>query len=337
MLKKILKFLFMEVRKSSFSSIDLKLLLNGFFSQKKLLYQFSEYPLEFYVNDWEAEFRFKNLNCSLTKNIFNNKLFFKLFLESQGYGNSLTESIGLLTDGDFYALSSSPCLDMALEKYGRIISKPVSGHGGSGVSFFSRVSDVPLIGDFILEKEVINHDYSINIYGKSLNTIRIYTLRDPDDGIFFIAGAVHRFGSEKTGCVDNFSKGGLAASIDLDTGVLSIARSNPGVYETDYHSVHIDTSAQIEGVQVPFWEEVKSISIEMSQLIPGLNLVGWDIAVSNSGIIFIEGNGTCPNPNILQLHSPLLVDEKVLNFFNYHNVVSDKKLAKIKKLLHSNG
>lgn len=336
MVKNILKFMAMEAKKkSSFSSIDMKLLVNGFFSQKKLLYQFSDYPLEFYVNDWETEFRLKNINNFLAKNVLSNKLLFKLFLEKQGAGDSLPETIGLLTNGRFCPFAPWPSLNKVLEKYGRIIAKPVSGHGGNGVFFLAKEQDAPVSGDFVLEKEVFNHKYSMDIYEKSLNTIRVFTLRDPSDGLFFIAGAVHRFGTEKTGCVDNFSKGGLTASVDFDSGVLSAARSNPGVYEIDFHSVHIDTLAQIEGVQVPFWDKVKDISIEMSQKIPGLNLVGWDIAVSDCGLIVVEGNGTCPNPNILQTHSPLLTDERVLKFFSYYNVISDKKKIKIKNSLAS--
>ena len=46
---------------------------------------------------------------------------------------------------------------------------------------------------------------------------------------------------------------------------------------------------QFQGFQIPFFEDVRRIALEAAHWIPKA-LVGWDIAVSETGPALIEGN-----------------------------------------------
>ena len=92
--------------------------------------------------------------------------------------------------------------------------------------------------------------------------------------------------------VDNFSRGCLAAPIDLATGRLGRAvrkdlRLLP--VATDRHP---DTRARIEGFQLPWWPEAVSLALSAHAAVhwDGIPAVGWDIALLDDGPVLIEGN-----------------------------------------------
>ena len=94
------------------------------------------------------------------------------------------------------------------------------------------------------------HQYSDNIYDKTVNTIRLITLRDIHTHQFKVFFAVQRIGTAATIPVDNGSRGGLVAKIDLETGVLSEARC---LHNKNVYKVHPDSGAPIEGAVIPNW------------------------------------------------------------------------------------
>ncbi|KPV39014.1 hypothetical protein AN478_11845 [Thiohalorhabdus denitrificans] len=140
----------------------------------------------------------------------------------------------------------------------------------------------------------------------------------------FLAGAAHRFGASREVPVDNFSRGGVACGVDPERGVLGRGVTEPGLYARDVHDRHPVTGKRLEGVRVPFWEDLKELTVELTEAVPGLRYAGWDIFVSPEGPKVIEGNGDVANPNnLLQPHRPLLTCPRTVAFFRDHHVLSE--------------
>ena len=59
-------------------------------------------------------------------------------------------------------------------------------------------------------------DYLNAIYPNAANTLRMIVLRSAETGEFELCFAVQRIGAAWTGAVDNGSRGGLVANVDLD-------------------------------------------------------------------------------------------------------------------------
>ena len=95
--------------------------------------------------------------------------------------------------------------------------------------------------------------------------------------------------------MDNISAGALAAEIDLETGELSsgiMARSHDIDDVYTRFDVHPDSGAKIRGNVIPNWDKVKKEITELTNRFPYLNLVAWDVLLTDDGICIIEGNAS---------------------------------------------
>ena len=116
--------------------------------------------------------------------------------------------------------------------------------------------------------------------------------------------------------MDNGSRGGLVANIDIDTGVLSEARClhNRNVYEN-----HPDSGAAIKNTKVPEWNKIKSDVLELARRMPYMYFIAWDIVLTKEGIAVIEAN-TSSGVNIIQLWGGQRNDE-LGDFYRHHKVI----------------
>jgi len=200
-----------------------------------------------------------------------------------------------------------------IKNAGSVIMKPVMAGKGNGVFKISCLNSCFMINDapkcdseikellsehdnWIICENVVQHEYSAKIYNGSVNTIRIVVIKDEDNKPY-ITCAVHRFGTSETGVVDNASMGGLVSNIDLETGVMSEAKS---IKKLDIYDVHPNTGVLIKNKVVPLWEETKEKILKVSSAMPYLKLIAWDVVITENGPCVIEGNSSS-GVNILQL------------------------------------
>lgn len=170
--------------------------------------------------------------------------------------------------------------------------------------------------NWLICQGAVQHEYSSKLYDKTFNTIRMIILRDPETKEFKIFFAVQRIGTKETIPVDNGSKGGLVCKIDLDTGALSEARS---LHSLEVHEIHPDSKAPIKGVKIPGWEEIKKEMLRVTNCLPYMNFIAWDIIVTPEGLSIIEAN-TSSGVNIIQLWGGQRRGE-LGNFYRYHKVI----------------
>jgi hypothetical protein len=120
--------------------------------------------------------------------------------------------------------------------------------------------------------------------------------------------------------VDNWTAGGLSAKIDIETGTLGPGVRYPFSKTLNWFAEHPDTGAQIEGRSIPRWESLRERLLDIAAAYSHLPYLGWDIVpTSDRGFTIIEAND-CPGVNSLQVHQPLLADDRTRRFYEHHGI-----------------
>ena len=126
--------------------------------------------------------------------------------------------------------------------------------------------------------------------------------------------------------------------IDMRTGRLKkegySSLSDYGVKILESHPI---TGTVFENLEIPFFERAKSLTLDAARLVPGLRIVGWDVAIGESGPVLIEGNsdygitgndlsegGYRTNP----VFKKVLAEVKDLNTSGYHRRLIARALKK---------
>lgn len=179
-----------------------------------------------------------------------------------------------------------------LEGRGDIICKPIDGSSGQGIlkctpeeygdpkALYQRLREA---GIGIVEDKVIQHPAIAALCPTSVNTIRVATLLgDKKEGIVY---AYIRIGNGKV--MDNVDCGGMAAPVDIATGVITGVGANKA---GETYEIHPMTGTKIPGTQIPYWEDVKTMCLNAMHVVPQVRFVAWDVAITEDGPVFIEGN-----------------------------------------------
>ena len=195
-------------------------------------------------------------------------------------------------DRDFFDKGSIEDLKAFLKKHECFMVKPYDGLGGHGIKkmyskdiedieeFYKKINEEKLF----LEEYVIQHPEINKICDKSVNTIRIMTFGF--NGKSKILFAAMRFGNGESS-LDNFHQGGMGVLVDINTGKLVGKAFNK---DLEYFSKHPYSNIKFDGFQIPNWDKVKKIVLEAALVNPHIHVVGWDVAVTEDGATFIEGN-----------------------------------------------
>ncbi|MFT3946711.1 MAG: sugar-transfer associated ATP-grasp domain-containing protein [Agriterribacter sp.] len=137
----------------------------------------------------------------------------------------------------------------------------------------------------LLEEFIVQHDDMMKIAPSALNTIRV--LSQIHNGEVEIISLCLKLSI--AGYVDNLMSGNIIMPVDLETGCVY----NTAVYydiTKEEVNVHPRTGINIVGFQVPYWRESIAFIKKVALVIPENKSVGWDIAITNNGVVLIEGN-----------------------------------------------
>ena len=149
---------------------------------------------------------------------------------------------------------------------------------------------------YLLEEFIVQHPEMARINPSSVNTIRVMTALDKNESAVII-GACLRAGGPNC-FVDNFHSGGVAYPIDLDLGMVTSAGKNNT--SLDRYTVHPSTGVAMIGFKVPHWADIMEQTIKAANKIPEIPIIGWDIAITQDGIEFVEAN-IGADPTVVQL------------------------------------
>lgn len=169
-------------------------------------------------------------------------------------------------------------------------------------------------GDFIVQPILKQHDVLHELSPYSVNTIRLQTVTKPDGSIMPF-GALLRLG-RKGNVVDNWAQGGVLVGIDMHTGKLK----KYGFMKPGYGGKvdrHPDTLIKLENFVVPYFDIAVSKAVQLHRHLYRCHSVGWDIAITNDGPVFIEGNGLW-EISMAQIAQGGLKD-MLIDYFDYEN------------------
>lgn len=157
-------------------------------------------------------------------------------------------------------------------------------------------------GRYILQNVVEQHELVNRINPSCINTIRIITIRGKSGAINVFAASM-RIGVSKDSFVDNRAAGGMAVGI-TEEGKLK----KYGFQHVEFggkSEKHPVTGTVFEGYQLPFWKEVVDLVTKAHGCFRGIQSIGWDVAITPTGPILIEGNDNWEVPNPQDSHGGL--------------------------------
>ena len=190
-----------------------------------------------------------------------------------------------------------------LQKHSKVICKIKQGSGGNGIEIFDSDKSKNLEENYtklkknhvILEELIEQQKEMAEFNPSSVNTMRLVTIKEGEE--VYLMNAVFRTGNGE-GCTDNFHHYGLAALIDVKTGIVY----TPAVdKENHQYIIHPLSKKQIIGFNIPNWNDIVDTVKDAAKVMPNVRYVGWDIALNTEGkACIIEGN-CASDPDITQM------------------------------------
>lgn len=297
----------------------------GFVSSRLYSFPDIEDPSVPFVSDLRFLMHFSSLNQPWARVLLDDKNVFADALTARGLGTFAPEVYGIVSAEGLMIRSAAA--HERLMKQTAVVLKPTTGRGGTDVRIVSPAeveAVVPRSGTALLVQErVTQHPALRRINPLALNTLRVLAVRLPTGPV--IAVAEHKWGTARSGAVDNISAGGLESVVDLATGQLgpAILLTQDGRrVELDRHP---DTDAEITGVLVPHWSAVRDLALQLMDRFPELEHVGWDLAVSDQGPRVIEGNGTRPAVPAMQVFGSFLHDPGLRDYYESKGLLSPSR------------
>jgi hypothetical protein len=181
---------------------------------------------------------------------------------------------------------------------GRASYRSPAGDVLTAQALTARLTRLSAERSYIVQPRLANHAALADLNNGALATVRIVTVRDEAGG-FEATDAVFRMAIGRNRTVDNFHAGGIAAGVDMQTGVLGPATDTGVDARVGWHATHPTTGARIKGRVLPCWREALDLAHRAHAAFPTRVVVGWDIAILPDGPCVVEGN-TRPDLDIHQ-------------------------------------
>lgn len=242
--------------------------------------------------------------------LMRNKSLFTTLCNSWGFPT--VRDISKIKNGKYYDTEYSSIYQI-LVIYNNLFIKPIDSKKGQDIhkidyinnkiyidneiksieeleSFINKISNQ---NDFLIQKRIIQHPQISSIYENSINTLRVVTINNlksynPND--IYVLGVELRVGANGN-FTDNISAGGLKIGVN-ESGCLC----KFGYYNHKFGtkiSYHPDTNIIFEGYPIPYYNETVDLCKKFHSKIKDIHLIGWDVAITEDGPIFIEGNDSC--------------------------------------------
>ena len=305
--KSIIRILF-EYTKFLFFNKDVAEQYFSKFLYRKGVANFNDYAMTHKLRDkcW-------TLNDPDYNSILGNKYLFELFFKKHNLPvtHTFAHNVNSLffVDNDFIQINSPEhFLEFVKEIFAKskhsesMFIKRESGTGGGKQIYkvsWAELRDDPeklkeifkivLSASFVFQEEVIQHEVLRSINPYCVNSLRIETFTNKDK-VSRIMSGILRLGFNDS-YIDNVSKGGAYVGIDFEKGVLrkeAVSDFTNGRART--YLAHPYSKIVFEGFALPYFDEVKDLVIKASQLIPQAKVIGWDVAITPTGPLLLEGN-----------------------------------------------
>lgn len=261
------------------------------------------------------QYMIRRNNLNLTKPfsyvcILRNKSIFSTLGTCWGF--PVVQDLAKLSNGQLIESKYKNIIEL-LKENSHIFIKPIDSKKGQEIHEVHYINNKIIINEKIVEEEffqsfianlsnkfelliqnkLIQHADVSKIYEKSVNTLRIVTINNthsPDANNVYLLGVELRLGA-KGNVTDNISAGGIKIGVDSRGKLCKY-----GFYNHKYGTkttYHPDTNIVFEGYQLPFYEDAIKLCKTFHAKLKEIHLIGWDVALTVNGPIFIEGNDDC--------------------------------------------
>jgi len=222
--------------------------------------------------------------------------------KTKAAGYKMEDKWTFLVDAEKAGVPISPCMNV-----GEIVVKDRNEEGGMGIHFFKNACRAG--GDWIIQEKLDNDEFVSSMLPANapLSTFRVITAsrgggleHSPDDMVTALS-CVFRAGRE--GALTDHSS--IIFDIDTRTGVIGKGTTNSHWYQLGLKGLstawtsektvthHPDCGAEVTGRQVPI-EAMKHLCVEAHRiLLPDVPMCGWDVALTNKGMVLLETNLSC--------------------------------------------
>ncbi|WP_129665211.1 sugar-transfer associated ATP-grasp domain-containing protein [Phytoactinopolyspora endophytica] len=322
--------------------------LKGFLSRSAILYDLDHNDPAEYVSDLQRVYRTKRMVHERLQDVINNKLTTHLLLGTMDIRSA--KLLGVYWRQAIHCFPGEERVELPeyldrIEPERQVFLKVLSGAEGKNIFAVKRLDESrwSVNGEemdldrtvevfyaqkrpLIVEEGLEQHPKQSALYPDTVNTIRVLTMIDVNDGHRpFIAMAVQRIGTRSSEPADNWSRGGLSARVELDTGQLGRATRLPLRDEVEWFDAHPDTGSPITGVEVPYWPQIRDLVLHSARVLSFMEYVGWDIVVTPDGPVVLEANINT-GMNVLQAHQPLFTDPRARAYYAERGVMTDLAL-----------
>lgn len=136
----------------------------------------------------------------------------------------------------------------------------------------------------VIEELIVQSDIMASFHPQSVNSVRVTTVRINND--IYIWYPWLKIGING-GFVTSAAFDTLDAGIDATTGIVNTDAfdENCNVFVN-----HPNTGVKFKGFQIPKWQELINLIKEISNKLPSLGYVGWDMVLTDNGWVVMEGN-----------------------------------------------
>lgn len=225
--------------------------------------------------------------------LLRDKYLFYLYMTQ--FGQPVPKVFGMVNNGRILDAELNEIGLEGLKDRRDFFIKIIDGECASFVKHIDTVDDLKRLlddgtiasGRYILQERVIQHEAMSAINPHAINTYRIITIMKQHKPIYF--SGVLRCGTKESGNVDNWAAGGIAVGIDRKAGHFKQwGFLKPG--HGTKTEVHPDTGVRFADVKAPYYEEAVAAALKAHACFYGVQSIGWDVAISKDGPVFIEGN-----------------------------------------------
>ena len=228
------------------------------------------------------------------------------------WGMPVVSEVAHLSGGRITGLENSSIIDLILE-HKHLFIKPVDGQKGEDIfsldfkdgelfsngkkisidEFVNYIEQLSKQKDFIVQKKLRQHPLVSALHESSINTLRVVTINhthssNPNDVV--LVGCELRVGCGDS-FTDNISAGGIKIEVNNEGKLCKY-----GFYRAPFGTKtlqHPDSGIVFENYPLPFYSEIIDLCKSFHAKLKGIHLIGWDVAITDKGPVFIEGNDTC--------------------------------------------
>ena len=252
--------------------------------------------------------------------ILRNKIYFGIFMDF--WGIKTGRNVGIMENGGISVFDQKKTIsveEFSKEYDGSYFCKVLDGECGKGIFTLElKNGDVVVNGEqknvkyldelfksaqYLIQERAVQHSEMSRLYPGSLNTIRLVTIKNKKDGKIIVFPSNLRIGAHGA-FVDNGSQGGIGVGVHLDSGKLFEYGLQKPPYGTKTKT-HPDTGVVFADFTIPFFNEAKEQALYLHSKLDGIYSIGWDIAITEDGPLFIEGNDNWELQAIQRTHGGL--------------------------------